>query len=130
MPHNPVILDTNAVLRWILKDVPEQAIAVETLIISKRCLVTLEVVAEVVYVLEDYYNLERQVISDTIALLASHEIGLVSDSDLLIHAMQVYASSNKLDFVDCLLDGYAKIKKYSVFTFDKDLKIQLELRAD
>jgi hypothetical protein len=36
----------------------------------------------------------------------------------------LYASTG-LDFVDCLLDGYAKIKGNPVFTFDKDLKTQL-----
>jgi len=32
-----------------------------------------------------------------------------------------------LDFVDCLLTGYFKIKNYSIFTFDKPL--QRKMRA-
>ena len=51
------------------------------------------------------------VIFDTNAILRSP----------VFHALQVYASTT-LDFVDCLLIGYAKEDKYTVFTFDKKLQ--------
>ncbi|KAA6299836.1 MAG: hypothetical protein EZS26_004027 [Candidatus Ordinivivax streblomastigis] len=38
---------------------------------------------------------------------------------------KTYAATN-LDFVDCLLIGYEKIKNYSVFSFDKALNKRLK----
>jgi predicted nucleic acid-binding protein len=44
--------------------------------------------------------------------------------EVVLHAGLIYASTN-LDFIDCLLVGYAKIKGHKVFTFDKALKKRL-----
>ncbi len=45
----------------------------------------------------------------------------LAQSRVVTHALDVFAAST-LDFVDCLLVGYAKEKQYSVFTFDKKLQ--------
>jgi predicted nucleic-acid-binding protein len=50
------------------------------------------------------------------------------ESNIVRFACNLYAAT-KLDFVDCLLDGYAKIKGNPVFTFDGGLKKQLGIRA-
>jgi len=46
---------------------------------------------------------------------------MLLERDVICYACDVYVSSN-LDFVDCLIDGYAKIKGYNAFTFDKKLR--------
>ena len=50
--------------------------------------------------------------------------GLVSDTYTIIFALNLYASSS-LDFVDCLLTGYAKVNGHYVLTFDSALKKEL-----
>ena len=45
------MLDANAVLRFLLKDIDEQFQQVRTIIRTKKCYVALEVLAEVCYVL-------------------------------------------------------------------------------
>ena len=52
MGENSYILDANAVLRYLLKDVEEQFLTVKSLIQTDKCIVSLEVLSEVCYVLE------------------------------------------------------------------------------
>lgn len=55
MRGNNCILDANAVLRFLLQDNEEQFRQIQTIIRGKNCYVTLEVLAEVCYVLEGVY---------------------------------------------------------------------------
>jgi predicted nucleic-acid-binding protein len=41
---------------------------------------------------------------------------LIFEKDIVLYAVNIY-SSTSLDFVDCLLAGYFKIKNYSIFFF-------------
>jgi predicted nucleic-acid-binding protein len=121
-----VLFDTNAILRYILQDNAEMAAAVKTTIAANlgRCMIPVEVVAEMVYVLSKVYQVERAVIAQTIEGIGDIDDNLLASRSVVIYSLQIYAASN-LDFVDCLLAGYAKIKGYSVFTFDKQLKKHL-----
>ena len=61
-----VILDTNMILRYLLNDNQEMADRAEQYINSGEASVTIEVIAEVVYVLRGVYSMERDVIADTV----------------------------------------------------------------
>lgn len=50
-----VLLDTNAVLRYLLQDNEEQAYAVNRMLTTETCLVTLEVTVEMRLVIHDPY---------------------------------------------------------------------------
>ena len=54
------MLDANAVLRFLLQDVEEQFHQVRDIVRAERCYVTLEVIAEVCYVLEGLYQVSRE----------------------------------------------------------------------
>lgn len=54
------MLDANAVLRFLLQDVDEQFYLIKDIIRTKKCYVTLEVLAEVCYVLEGLYQVSRK----------------------------------------------------------------------
>lgn len=58
------MLDANAVLRFLLQDIEEQFQEVKAVIKRERCYVTLEVMAEVCYVLEGLYQVSREDIVD------------------------------------------------------------------
>jgi len=120
------ILDANAVLRFILKDNLEQANATEKILLSGEGYIPLEVVAEIVFVLQKVYEVERSLIAKNLKDLARIRENLVFEKDVVLYATDIY-SSTSLDFVDCLLTGYFKIKNYSIFTFDKPL--QRKMRA-
>ena len=116
-----VLFDTNAILRYILQDNHEMAEAVEQQLSEHICYIPVEVVAEVVYVLSKVYNIERNVLAQIVIDVTHTDKISVEKSNIVRYALGVFASS-RLDFVDCLLVGYAKEKQYSIFTFDKKLK--------
>jgi len=120
-----VILDTNAILRYILQDNKEMADEVEIELSQNVCFIPVEVIAEIVYVLNRVYSLERSIICRIITDISQSNDVIVEHQDVVRHAMQVY-SFTSLDFVDCLLTGYFKIDGYTIFTFDKKLKNQLK----
>ena len=61
-----VLFDTNMILRYLLNDNKEMAEQAEKYIEHEDVLVTIEVIAEVIYVLKGVYSLEREKISDTV----------------------------------------------------------------
>jgi len=61
-----VIIDANAILRYVLRDNAEMAKKVHELISSCKVTVRYEVMAEVLYVLEKVYHMPRNEIVDGI----------------------------------------------------------------
>ena len=116
-----LLLDTNAILRYILQDNQEMADRVELQLSNNICYVPVEVVAEIVYVLLKVYHIDRKTITQTIMAISETDNIMIAQNNVVRYAIGVFASS-MLDFVDCLLIGYAKEKQYSVFTFDKKLQ--------
>jgi len=118
---NMVILDTNAILRFILRDNQAMEDEVKLLLSSNACFIPVEVVAEIVYVLSKIYVVERNVIAKTISDITKLSSVTVAQKDVVLHSLDVFASTT-FDFVDCLLIGYSKEQQYSVFTFDRKLQ--------
>lgn len=124
MDDNRYLLDANAVLRFLLRDNEEQFMYVRKLTRIKRCYVTLEVMAEVCYVLEGLYQVSREDIINSFRKLNNDIIILYAD--VLLRALEIFEKAPKLDFVDCLLYGYKKEKGINIITFDKKLQKRLE----
>ena len=61
-----VILDTNMILRYLLNDDQEMADIAEQHLNAGDASVTIEVIAEVVYVLKGVYSMDRDVIAETV----------------------------------------------------------------
>ena len=98
-----------------MADIAEEQMLIEV------CYVPVEVVAEVVYVLLKTYKIDRKIIAQTVIDLADTQDVCFFQDRVVRYAFGVFASTT-FDFVDCLLIGYSKEKKYSVFTFDKKLQ--------
>ena len=118
LSKNTVIFDANMILRYILEDNEKMADEVEEYIALYNVVITLEVVAEVVYVLRKVYCAERNAISE----MLTEFVSLVDcrERDVLYVALIAYATYN-LDFVDCVLYAYHKINGVEIATFDKKL---------
>ena len=61
-----ILLDANMILRYLLNDNEEMADQAERAVNSGEAAVTIEVMAEVVYVLKGVYAMERDKIADTL----------------------------------------------------------------
>lgn len=113
-----VMFDANMILRYLLNDDSKMAEISEQYIDSRNVTVTIEVIAEVVYVLKGVYALERNEIANAI----SQFIDLIScaEKDVLLLALSTFGEQN-LDFVDCVLYAYHRITGIEIATFDKKL---------
>jgi predicted nucleic-acid-binding protein len=129
MPQKTVMLDTNAVVCFLMIDNEADMFnKVAKVLETTDCTVTLEVIAEALYILDITYQLDRETRAEKIKGLIAIKENLVIEPTIVRYACNVFAST-KLDFVDCILDGYAKIKGHPVFTFDGDLQKQLGTKA-
>ena len=113
-----VMLDTNMILRYLLNDNEDMALEAEDIIKKGQVYVTIEIIAEVVYVLKGVYSVEREKIKECL-LIFLKEVTAVEEEVLKL-GIETYARHN-LDFPDCMLYAYNKIKGYEIKTFDKKL---------
>ncbi|MCL2283299.1 MAG: PIN domain-containing protein [Fibromonadales bacterium] len=116
-----VVIDTNVVLRFLLNDDEEQSYLASQVIANANCIVPIEVITEAIFVLSKVYSFDRTIICEKIKDFAKVKKSMLLEREIVCHACEVYAGS-ALDFVDCLIDGYTKIKGCKAFTFDKKLR--------
>lgn len=119
------IVDANIVLRYLLNDVKDLADKAALIIENDDVLIPVEIIAEIVYVLEKVYKVDRNDIFFSLNGLTNYENICMNEQDVVCSALKYYASLN-LDFVDCLLLSYHSIKKFEVDTFDEKLRKNLE----
>lgn len=112
------LLDANAVLRYLLEDVQEQADLVAENIAS-GAEVTVEVLAECVYVLSGVYHASRSDIAESLGILLDEVV--CRRKRVAATALGLYSGSS-FDFVDCVLAAEVTEGGRSVLTFDKKLQ--------
>lgn len=113
-----VIFDANMILRYLLDDNKEMAETAERHIINDSVFVTIEEMAEVVYVLQRVYSMERSTISETL----KDFLKLVySDNRIVLETAIDVFGKNNIDFVDCVLFAYNRANGTKIATFDKKL---------
>ena len=113
-----ILLDANAVLRYLLNDNAEMAAKAKSAIEYGAYLLP-EVLAEVVYVLCSVYAVPR---TEVASRLAGFIEEVESGHPGVLRKALVTFGAKKLDFVDCLLAAYHSECGDSILTFDKDLK--------
>ncbi|MCM1155157.1 MAG: PIN domain-containing protein [Roseburia sp.] len=112
------MLDTNIILRYFLNDNEQLATEAENIIRNNSVQVNIEIIAEVIYVLKGVYQISREEIANSLFQFLS-EIN-TPEPEVLKLGIKTYAEQN-LDFPDCILYAYHKIKGYEIKTFDKKL---------
>ena len=122
------LLDSNVVLRYLLDDIPERSRKAATLIENSSVHIPHEVAAEVVYVLSSVYEAPRNDIALALKRLFSSNNVRTGNRNVLHTAIERFAESN-LDFVDCLMYGYAA-HGAAVVTFDRKLAEAIETLRD
>ena len=115
-----MVLDTNYILRYLLRDNEEMFLKAKVLIEREDCLILNEVLAEAVYVLQGVYKVPKETVVKTLSeLLMLDNLFVHEDKAILLNALIFYQSHN-LDYVDCYLCALSA--KYPVRTFDKKLQ--------
>jgi predicted nucleic-acid-binding protein len=116
-----MILDTNAVLRFLLRDDEEKAVYVYNMMKQETCLIPIEVLAEAVYVLVKTYKIERTLIQEKLLDVLWRENVETPDQGVAESALRCFGET-RFDFVDCLMIGYSLVEDHQIVMFDKKVK--------
>ncbi|BDU50994.1 PIN domain-containing protein [Haliovirga abyssi] len=114
------IVDANIILRYLLEDHEEHLREAENIIENNDILIFNEVIAEVIYVLEKLYKVNRVNIMQGLVDFFSNRSVELEKEEVVKKALKLF-SEKKLDFVDCLLYAYSFEAGYEIATFDKKL---------
>jgi predicted nucleic acid-binding protein len=113
-------LDTNVLIRHLTGDPPAQARkATAFLRRAEELLVPDLIVAEVVYVLESFYELGRQRVAELVRAIIGFPAIVVVDEPLLLRALEVY-EVDRLDFAEAYLVASAETSGVeTIASFDR-----------
>lgn len=115
-----VMADANTMIRCMIGDDEQKIAELQEIRKSQKILYSLEVIAEVVYVLTKVYGISREECSEAVQrFLKAYNI-VPKEEDVTIKALQLFGS-NKLDFVDNILLAYHQLKGLTIYTYDKKL---------
>ena len=117
-----VLLDTNAILRYLLKDIPEQYAKVLNAV-EAGSKTTVEILNETEHVLSHVYKLSREEISWYLHCLLLDVS--IDNLQAVRYALAVY-NQTSLDFVDCILNAYHRKFNCEILSFDKKLNKSLD----
>ena len=112
-------LDTNVLIRHLTGDPPEMAARATAVLAEPGPLLLADlVVAECVYVLESFYEVERERVAELMrAAIALPSIETI-DADLLLRSLAIY-ELDRLDFAEAYLVAQAEATGVSqVISFD------------
>ena len=102
-------LDTNVLIRHLTGDPPGQARrATAFLERADELLLPDLIVAEVVYVLESFYEVERKRVAELVRAVIGFPAVVVVDAPLLLRALEVY-EIDRIDFAEAYLVASAEV---------------------
>ena len=80
------------------------------------------IVAEIIYVLESIYHLDRNEVVEKILAIAETDNTIIENRQVILGALDLYEEKN-IDFIDAYLASHSiKNNCDTVFTFDKDFR--------
>jgi predicted nucleic acid-binding protein len=107
-PTVRAFLDTNVLIRHLTGDPPEMAARTTRFLADAESLLLVDLVlAEVVYVLESFYEVQRPRVVEIVRSILAFEAITVVDEELLLRAAEVY-EVDRLDFADAYLVACAE----------------------
>lgn len=115
-------LDTNVLIRHLTGDPPVQARrATAYLRRANELLLPDLILAEVVYVLESFYEVKRQRLAELARAIVGFPAVVVVDEPLLLRALEVY-EVERLDFADAYLVASAEASGVgAIASFDREI---------
>lgn len=114
-------VDTNVVVRLIIRDDPRQADAADAFIANGAWMSHLAL-AEAAWVLRSVYNLSPTEVAEAIGMLLQHESLVMQDSDVVAAALEHFRKRPSLGFSDCMMLEIARKAGHAPMgTFDRAL---------
>ena len=128
------ILDTNLYISFFTKrDLDQYKTACNYIskMVSNQIVIYLPdlIIAEIVYILSDYYAFNKVEIVRALLALLSEE-SLKSDSKEIMFSALNYFEQNNFDFADCYLLALKEQLNSELITFDKKLKNKAEIDTE
>ncbi|MCK4268113.1 MAG: PIN domain-containing protein [Actinomycetia bacterium] len=118
-------LDTNIFIRFLTNDIPKKAEACEKIfkkaVEKKETLFTTDlVIAEIVWVLESIYELQKEEIQDKVEKILNTPNLICPHKDLILSALTIYSEKN-IDYIDAYNALILKDKGIGeLYSYDKD----------
>ena len=116
-------LDTNVLVRHLTGGPPDQAARATRLLAQATQLLLPDlIVAEVVYVLESFYEVPRPRVAELVRAIVAFPTIEVADEPVLLRALEVY-EVHRLDFADAYLVAEAETSGVNaVASFDRAIE--------
>jgi predicted nucleic-acid-binding protein len=97
-------IDTNIFIRFLTNDIPEKADACELLFReavekNEKFFTTEMVIAEIVWVLESYYELPKKEVQEMVEKILITPFLFCAQKDLILNALTLYGDKN-IDYID------------------------------
>jgi predicted nucleic-acid-binding protein len=117
-----VFLDSNVLIRHLTGDPPVQARRASAfLAAADELLVPDLIVAEVVFVLESFYEVERERVAELVRAVIGFPAIVVVDAPLLLRALEVY-EVDRIDFAEAYLVASAEATGVdTIASFDRSI---------
>jgi len=114
-------VDTNVLVRLVVRDSPEQVRLAESFIASGAWVSHL-VLAEAMWVLDAVYDRTPEQIAGAIDMLLNHKDLTIQDAEVVAAALEHFRKRPALGFSDCLVLEIARKAGHTPLgTFDRDL---------
>ncbi|HMM79859.1 MAG TPA: PIN domain-containing protein [Pyrinomonadaceae bacterium] len=113
-------LDANVILRYLLRDIPDQAERSKRIITTSVCYVSDVIITEVAFVLERSVGLDRQEVAALIGKFVELPT-VVCNESLLVSTIKLFAKRRQLSFPDSYAAVEARRNSDKLLTFDSDL---------
>jgi predicted nucleic-acid-binding protein len=118
-------IDANVILRYLMNDHVVLSPKAKEIIDENIIEIPVEVLCEVIYVLTGYYKINRQDVSAKLKQFFELTQCTLTHREAILKSLEYFGKYN-LDFVDCVLAGYANVDKDEIFTFDEKLRTIIE----
>ncbi len=114
------LIDTNLLIRFLTGDDPKKAEAVEKLLKSGKPLFIPDLVfAEIVWVLQSFYEVPREIIYARLKSVVGFK-NIDCDKILLTQSLENFINNPHLSFVDCYLTALIQTGKGKIlYSFDR-----------
>ncbi|MHB1347082.1 MAG: PIN domain-containing protein [Candidatus Humimicrobiaceae bacterium] len=118
-----IFIDANIFIRYFASDDSSKSKKVEMLfqkIVTgeTECFTNQMVIAEIVWVLDKFYNMDKQLICDNIEFIVNTPNLKVKEKNTILKAADIYRNSN-IDFIDAYNYSYAIANNASsLFSYD------------
>ncbi|HEY4211850.1 MAG TPA: type II toxin-antitoxin system VapC family toxin [Steroidobacteraceae bacterium] len=114
-------VDTNVIVRLIVRDDPAQARTAEKFAAAGAWVSHL-VLAETAWVLDAVYDRSAEQIATAVDMLLNHESLTLQDAEVVTAALEQFRQRPSLGFSDCLvMETARKAGHLPLGTFDRDL---------